>query len=269
MENSKRYETIHRYLLDDMDVIEKAAFEKKIATDEITKKSLEMEKRFLKTIDMAADVDLKNTISTVHKDLKEKGFFENQHKRGATIIHMNDRRYNRTLMAIAALIAILIASWFIFNNSNKSSIDTDRIFANYYKPENQLANNYLIPGYTSLAETPEEKIHIAIDQYIIGEYKLAQEKLSALHREMPENDVVVFYLALTNMGLNDYANAISLLQALSLKDSDLKLAANWYLGLAYLKNKKVENASEIFQKLANSNSEEYRSKATLILDDLK
>ena len=224
-----------------------------------------MEKRFFKIMNYAADADLKNSISSVHNDLKGKGFLENQHTAGAKIIQLKNRRSSRFVLAISAVAAILIASWFIFNRETGTSIDTDVVFSNNYKPENKLIESYLLPS----AGTMEGDFRIALDQYEHEEFTTAKDLLTPLHKQSPENDAVTFYLALSNLGLDDVNSSIALLEPLLEKESKLKTAIKWYLGLAYLKNKEQKKASSIFENLVKSSDEEYSAKATLILRELE
>ena len=170
MENNIKYETIHRFLLDELDANERAAFETELASNEDVKKQVELEKKFLKMISDVSDADLRNTISSVHMDLKSKKFFDTQQKGEAKIVQLKDRNSLKYLYAIAAVIAVLIASWYVFIKGDDANIDTNELYANYYSPENKLADYYITQGFQGSTNSAEEKLRIALDQYNHMEY---------------------------------------------------------------------------------------------------
>ncbi len=269
MANDNITELIHRYLLNEMKVEEKVKFENEMSSNEAVKKQLKMEQRFLKGVEYAADAELKTTIANVHQDLKNKGFFKEQQNHEAKIISINKRNRFRNLIAIAAALAVLIASWFVFNKINTPDVNTDVIYANYYQQEKNITNFLLDQPAMGLVPTAEKKFELAIEQYSFSEYAKAIEQLLPLQKEFPDNKLIPFYLGLSNIGLGNIDEAIQLLTPLNKKEFEHQGAVKWYLSLSLINIKRINEAKVLLNELIENNDPDYSANAKELLKELK
>ena len=253
--------TIHRYLLNDLSDEEKNEFEARINANEAIKKKVAMEKRFLNLLDLASDVELKNTISSVHGGLKEKGFFAKAIVDKTKIVDISKRKKaSRMLYAIAAALALVIAAWLVFDNE---PFDATGIYASNYSPEKTLIETFRENGFGSAST----EFEMGLDQYSEAEFMKAKNLLLTHLSENPDDSGAQFYIALCEMELNGFDQAVNLLVPLTEKESIVKEAAKWYLGLAYLNVGKQEEAKAVFKSLTESKDSEYKQKAIGILQE--
>ena len=270
MTNENTFENIHRFLAGEMSEEEKKAFGIKIKKDDSLKNKWKMEKNILHALELAGDTELKNTISAVHNDLKNKKFFESQTtKKEAIIVDMNKRRRaNRMLYALAASVALMLAAWLVFNN-NTPVINANAVYANYYKTEKtittDLLNNIGQIGAVGQPETREEKLALALDQYNNGAFENAKKMFLELNTEFPKDRLIAFYAGLSQMETGNFNAAIDLFKTTNNNNFEHADAAQWYLGLSYLKTNQTKEAINLFGKVATNSSSVYQNNAKEIL----
>ena len=270
MANDNIIESIHRFLLDDMEGDEKTTFENELASNEAIKKQITMEQRFLKGIEYVADAELKSNISNVHDSLKQKGFFKEEQTGGAKIINMKKRTTSRRLFAVAAALVALVAAWFVFNNSD-ANLDTEEIYSNHYQIEKSITYALIDktnPAFIDPADSKSKQLYLALDQYKNGEYTAALNYLDGLNEEFPEDKQVAFYKGLSNIGIGNTDKAIKLLTPLTESGFEYHDAAKWYLSLSFIKTNKLIEAKKILNDLTQKNIPPYAEKAKKLLADL-
>ena len=271
MANDNIIESIHRFLLDDMEGDERTTFEKEMVSNEAIKKQITMEQRFLKGIEYVADAELKSNISNVHHSLKQKGFFKEVQTGGAKIINMKRRNTSRLLFAVAAALVALIAAWFVFNNGGGTDVDTEGIYANYYQMEKSITNTLIDktnPSFIDPSDSKNKQLYLALDQYQNGDYKAALNYLNGLIKEFPEDKHIVFYMGLSNIGIGNTDEAIKLLAPLTDSGFEYQDAAKWYLSLSFIKNNELREAKKLLTDLVKNNNSSYSEKAKNLLADL-
>lgn len=271
MDENNTIGKIHRYIFGEMTENESAEFEKEINENDLLKTQFEMEKKLMNALDLAGDVELKNTISAVHAELKKENFFESiDQKNTATIVPMKARRNNKMMYAIAATLVLLIAAWFVINNTN-GSINSDAIYSNYYQTEKSITNDYINEigqvGLGGEAETKEEKIAVALDQYNNEAFENANQLFANLNQEFPDDQLIVFYKGLCLMEMGDHIKSIEFFDKIK-KDFKNFDAAQWYLGLNFLKNKEIKEAKKLFNLIAKNNNSKFQEEAKSILKEM-
>ena len=272
MTEENTYKNIHRYLLGEMEGVEADTFKQELEQNETLRNKFEMEQKLINTLDLSGDAELRDTISTVHNKLKGESFFENTStKKEAKIVAMNSRRNNKWLYAIAASVALLAAAWWVFNNRTTTEVDTNSLYANYYKTEKNITNDLLInigqDGGGGQLTTREENLRYALDQFSHGAFENAEKYFSELNVEFPNDPLIVFYNGLCQMELENYDSAINFLNKAVENNTDYTDAAQWYLGLSYLKNNQINEAIGLFEKIANDNSSVFQKNAKEILKE--
>ncbi len=272
MSNENTYIQIHRFLKGEMDKDEQLAFEKEMGENEILKNDTLMENRLLNGLNLAADKELKNDIGEVHQNLKTQGFFKDGTS-DAKIININRRNNFKRIIAIAASIIIIAAAWWAINQQDgqHAAIDSEELFANNYKPENQELKNIIgNVGFIDEDDSKEYKLKEALQQYENGEFTSSLKSLTALNEEFPNDSEIELYLALSHIETNNHQAAIDLFRPLSIADFDLQEDAKWYLGLLLIKEMEdMEETKDLFFSLSQDNSSKYNERASNILQELQ
>ena len=137
----------------------------------------------------------------------------------------------------AASIVILVGlgSWFYFFNSPK--INTQELYAAYYKPYENIVHP-LERG--KQLEDLESRAFLA---YELEDYQLAFELFKELGQQKNDS-YIAFYNAIVLMQLGNFDEAISLFNGYIQNDSLLNDRAHWYLALCYLKLNDLEKAKK-------------------------
>ena len=161
-------------------------------------------------------------------------------------------------LAAAAIIgaALLIRSLLLSSN-------TDKIFSKNYEPF------YAISDVTRSLDTGgDESFTSALESYKGGNYQFAATGFSEALRSEATSVSTRFFLGITQIALNDFNNAIDLLEGVANQQGEYTKEARWYLGLAYLKTGNKAKASECFELLAHSPGF-YRERSEKILRRLE
>jgi len=148
---------------------------------------------------------------------------------------------------IAASIALLLGLTFMLTNRN--TFKPEALFAANFTPY----KNVIYPINRSLQNPNKTKKAIAFTAYENGEYKKASELFSELYKETGES-FYLFYKANALLKLGEGKKAIiTLKKHLKTKDT-LAEKSNWYLALAYLKEKDNKNTKRILQEIIDKKS---------------
>lgn len=120
------------------------------------------------------------------------------------------------------------------------------------------------PGLpTTMSSTNEFEFYDAMVNYKQGDYKTAISKWEALKQNTPENDTINYFLGVAYMADKNVDQAIPYLSKTANNPKSIFLEdAYYYLGLAYLKANKVEKAKNTLEKSQSENSKK-------LLNDLK
>ena len=90
----------------------------------------------------------------------------------------------------------------------------------------------------------------AMQQYELENYTSALNILNTIVSNDPENQIALFYAGICFLKLDESSNAITNFQKIvNTSDSEFRDQALWFLGLSYLKNKKLENAKQILNQI--------------------
>jgi len=174
-------------------------------------------------------------------------------------VSKNVYRFHKQL--IAATITLIIISGIMAKLFIKPRINPDEIYSCYYTP------------YTNeVSETGREEndlILIAKKNYTEGNFEEAKiffDNLMNIDKTKPE---VLFYAGMTSIELNDYKSAIFNLKNLITDFPKSKWAnyGRWYLGLAYLKTRKLDTTKDIFNDIVKNKLCNYKE-AEKILKEL-
>ena len=178
---------------------------------------------------------LKEELDLFHKDI-DHGKTESD----TTESKVHSFNWKRLLVA-AVLIIAAGSFWFLKDNSN------ERLYADYFTPD---------PGLpTTMSNNDNYEFYEAMVNYKQGDYKTAISKWEVLQKTKPNNDTLNYFIGVANMANKNETNAISFLENVT-KNSEFTLVndAYYYLGLAYLKVNKVDEAKANLLKSNTENS---------------
>jgi TolA-binding protein len=174
------------------------------------------------------------------------------------------KSYNRKLfvryisLSAAALIGVFIIIRTLLPASNPEDL-----FDSYYKPFEAVS-----PVTRSVNNSESDIYSSAINSYKTGNYQAAVAGFGVVLSKDPLSGQTGFLLGLSQLALENYSMAISLLSDVAKGSGEYGKEAKWYLGLAYLKTGNNQKARECFQYLASSEGF-YRERSEKILRRLK
>ena len=168
-------------------------------------------------------------------------------------------RNNRKWYYIAASFAAAagISGAFLLNKRYSN----DRLVKMFYSPYEPFAIRE--------AETPDQQdLMQAFQYYDQQKYKEALRLFESIFRKDQSNYGVKFYAAICYFEVDQYRNAVNLLEEIADSKNDFSAYADWYLGLVLLKMNKTDKAITQFEKVVASENH-YSEKAADILRLIK
>lgn len=163
-----------------------------------------------------------------------------------------------TSLSAAAVLGAFLMIKTIVPGSNP-----DRLFNKYYEPFDAVS-----PVTRSVTGNSNDPSSNAIEKYKTGDYQIAASAFAESVAKYPSDFDQKFYLAITELQLQNYNNAINILSEVSAHPGDYGKEAKWYLGLAYLKTGQKEKAYECFNFLVQHKGY-YSKRSEKILRRLK
>jgi len=159
--------------------------------------------------------------------------------------HKTKKVYKNPLFiaSTAACIALLITfSWISFFSSHKSS--SQELFVDNYSKYPVVT---CFRSNTNITKT-DLLICSAFEAYESNNYVKSQEYLYKLRKTDDANNMIEFYLALSELELNNLGESEKLLVDLTNKRNHIfREQSYWYLALLYLKQDDVEKAKKVFE----------------------
>jgi tetratricopeptide (TPR) repeat protein len=167
--------------------------------------------------------------------------------------------YYKIAAVIVLLIGVATLLFFILRPTKN-----EKLYAQYFKP---LEGGYITRSI-EVNPKPEDKYHMALDQYNDGHY----EKSWKMFKELCNVDSIkmdaLLYGGISAMEINNYKDAISSFKyILKANKRFYDDEANWYIALCYLKIPDIDKAKDLLSKISKSNSF-YKENAATILKEL-
>ena len=159
------------------------------------------------------------------------------------------------ILAVAATAAIVLAVNFLIQNSSP-----DQLFAQHFQmpPENISVRN---------DQAVEESLKSALEAYTTNDHSNAVSNFEQFLADHPDEQAVRFFYSISLMAREQYSKAEENLLRTVAEGDMYATSAKWYLGLLYLKQQELDQASTYFTELANSQNA-YQQRARDILDAL-
>lgn len=159
----------------------------------------------------------------------------------------------------AAAVAFLIAVGSIIYSVQPN-------YQNLYTENFEVYPNVINP--TTRSETEQETNEAAaFDLYEDGNYSEAAKIFNKAYEKEPK-DYLLFYEGMSLLAQSETEEGIHILQSYEWEKnkSDFTAAANWYLGLAFLKQKQSTKAKFYLEKVANSESNLSKQAQKLLIE---
>jgi len=225
-------ELIKRYIQGQLSPEEKSAFEQQLTID----------------------ADLKREVERAR--LMIKGIAFSERDRLKTMLEQEKPSRPRYWYAVAAVIPLLIISFFLVNRP----ADPSAIYQEFYEPYGV----YEFGQSRGTAETKDLE-RIAFEFYEEGEYEVALEKIKELQKEKPTIGYNL-YVGICLLEMERLDEALDALREIQ-DSSKYYEISQWYQALAFIKQEKFDQARELLDLLSKGkNGLAIKSKA--ILDQL-
>lgn len=226
-------ETIERYDSGLMAPEERLLFEEQLRNDAAFKMRVKDIRIILLGIETQA---LTEQLETFHKELPE------HHQ---TLKSIKKKRFLSFFkIAIAAGLIIALGIFWMLGNSS-----SQRLYSRHFKPD---------PGLpTNMGTSVNFVFYDAMVNYKQNDYKTAISKWEKLELIAPENDTINYFLGVAYLADKNAEKAIPYLKKIANNPKSAFLEdAHHYLGLAYLKLDKTEEAVQEFQKSTSERNHE-------------
>ncbi|KJD33498.1 hypothetical protein PK35_06520 [Tamlana nanhaiensis] len=219
------FEIIERYIKGNMTLKELQDINQLIELDADFKTKVEEVKTFIHGIEAQA---LKEKLDDFH----EVAINQPDETPKNNLRYLNFKR-----IAVAAAFVIGLGSiWFFSIPQN------EKLYAKYYKPD---------PGLpTTMSSTNNFEFYNAMVKYKHGDYKLAIKTWRELANKTPDNDTLNYFIGVAHLANKNVDSAIPFLERTvqTKKAFPFINDANYYLGLAYLKEGNTELAKQFLSK---------------------
>lgn len=252
MKNMKTHfkysDSVERYLSNEMVQDERELFIK----DVLTNSELSQELKFSRTIDAALRqddiIDLRMKLQAAQKEKKIS-------KPEVPVIRLQVKKFWYAAASIILLAAI--GSTLFFNMPGGSS--SDRLFSEYYSPDNLV--NVTRSGDANIVE--------AVLKFQEQDYVVASKLFKQILVNDQANYAGWFYYGITCIETESFDQAEEAFNKIITDNQNLYVEhAEWYLGLSYLKNNKIDKARVQLSIVASNGDNIHRNEARQILEKL-
>ncbi|MCF8371832.1 MAG: hypothetical protein K9H64_09430 [Bacteroidales bacterium] len=217
MKDFKNTEYIEAYLEGKLVGKELGHFEQLVAVDEQLSEMVLKAKNGLDAIRIAGQIELKKNLLEIHNT--EIGESRN-------FILPTFLKYAAIFVGIAS---IAILAWYSFSAKNN--------YSNLYSQNFEAYTNLLTVKGGNSASSEQSLVNTAMYQYDLKNYENANIAFQKLVTYKENNDTILFYYGISQLGTGQIEEAIALFNQLLEQKESLFYRfghAKWYLALAYL-----------------------------------
>lgn len=234
---------LERYLAGDLAGAELSDFEKLLLIDDGLAAEVRFQRELFEAILDEKKVQLRATLNDIHIRRNVKSKF---------------KIYSWKTQSIAAtiMVTMLLGGSLIFNSVFNGSTE-QKLYNQYFQPETTLLT-------VRSADVPLSSVEQGMNYYEVEEYEKA---ISAFSSDA-NNLLGKLYSGYSFMHLGNYEKAeAQFIAILNNHDNLLIDQAEWNLGLCYLKTGKSDKAKQIFEHIANTQTN-YKNKALELLNEM-
>ncbi|WP_422360235.1 tetratricopeptide repeat protein [Reichenbachiella sp.] len=214
-----------------------AQFTQRLNESDSFKEEFELQKAVIDTLIKSNQRDLKDELSSY-------------------LVEPRQVKKIKTSQLLAAAVSILIISVFAYTINSNSSSNHAELFQEHFEV-------YPAPPVTRGSKNLETRVEI-FEEYRNKNFAKAIKVFESTNiiEKSP------LYKASCHLKLNETLKAISILEiASSSEDKSISQTAEWYLGLAFLKNNQLKKCKEVLNKIV-LNEQLFHKEAELILGEL-
>lgn len=256
-----KQELIDRYVLEEMDDSESAAFESRLAVDIALNRETELTRTIVSAIGMIGGLDALEAMKSVPKETIRRWIAPPQQN----ILHNRSKLYLRIATAAAALLLLF------FYIGSRPRFSAEQLFAQYY----HVQQYETWPARGGYDLTPEERdwMRQAETYYRKADFSGAlafYDRLFA-QREDPNTlpEEAHFYSAICRLETGNLQGAMEALEQIIAEDTSVfGDDALWNLAFVYLKEGKRKKAKDCFEQLIATDSD-YAAQASAIMEKMK
>jgi tetratricopeptide (TPR) repeat protein len=230
----EEFEIIERYILKQMAQEEYEAFDLKVSNDTVLQNKIESIKLLLVGIQ---EVVLEEKLEEFHNGLSA---LKNDKSSPAAAIFS----IKRWMLAASVIVLVGLGALLLFNKFNKE----ERIYTEFYKPD---------PGLITVMGNSDNYLfdHAMID-YKTRNYDSALKTWQELLKRDPANDTLNYFIGSAYLAENKLDDAISFFKIVTKQPHSYFLKdANWYIGMALIKQKKTSEAIPYIEKADHQNKD--------------
>jgi len=235
MSTEEKYDQIERYLSQQLSAEEVNQFEQQMKTDPELREEVALHQQVSETLKGNSVHALRGVLNDVDQEWEAEGMKAPQKGRVFSL---------RSALAIAATIALLVVSYFIFLPGNTTP-SSEQLFASNFEAYPLLLNQ------RGLGDEPGDAL---LEQgkkaYQQRDFKEAYTAFQSLSEQEPANQVYRFYQAVSALGADQAKVAIPMLQSFTTTPNPFQEQSLWYLCLAYIQLDDVEQAKSVLQGLS-------------------
>jgi|APTNR8051073442_1049403.scaffolds.fasta_scaffold02390_6 tetratricopeptide (TPR) repeat protein len=177
------------------------------------------------------------------------------------IITMKRNRFNSVAAAVALLVLAGAAAAYWQHTRY------DRLYASVFSAPK--ANEVIAMRSENGVQKADPDLQEALDWYKAGDFAAASQSFDRYLQGHPDDFQAGLYAGIAALSGGYPEKAIEQLTAVSINDPQLFDEANWYLALAFLKQKKLADAKAILENLVQQAEPVFAGKAKGLLERLE
>lgn len=259
IENIALTELIDKYLGGELKPEEKAAFEKRLATETALSEQVTLHRQITASFKSSGRASLLAMLEEEDANMPAyQEVTEEENKPEAKVIAFNNRSRQMYYWAAAVILLLLVPFIFIIRNNTAP----DRLAGKYFKPY----GNEWVPANGDTADLSTK----AMKHYENENYALA---LPILEKMLGSNTAdeaeVQFYKGNSHLALNHPQDAITCFAAvLNMPANKYTEEAQWYLALSYIKAEDKAKAKDLLNTIVETENHPFHKDATELLKKL-
>ena len=224
---AETFTQIESYLLQTMSAAQQQQFEAALANDILLQEQTKQVQLVILGIKEAV---LTEQLDNYHQDLQ---------KTTTPVKKIGTTNWKPLLAAASLLLILTTAGWIFYHQTHQN----ETIYANYFKPD---------PGLiTAMSSSDNYVFDKAMVDYKTGNYTEAITAWKGLQNQQPASDTLDYFIGVSLLANEKPADAIPYLQRVTKQETSYFLQdANWYLGLALVNEKRI-NEAVIYLKKSN------------------
>ncbi|MFP4288196.1 MAG: tetratricopeptide repeat protein [Bacteroidales bacterium] len=230
--NFQQFEKIEKFLLNELSDPQKRAFENELAQSKSLQKEVEQFKLMIRALEKEG---MREKIGEFHKNTIESKKPQPDSQKAKPALSIP--RAVPYLVAASVLILLGIGLFRFFS----PSFNNEKIFSEFFEPD---------PGLiTPMSARSDYLFYDGMIDYKLKDYKSAISKWEELKGEFAGTDTLNYFLGVAHLTLENDEQAIGYLnEALQAPNNEFIHETRYYLGLAYLKQGKINEAVELFEE---------------------